>query len=229
MKTSKNIIRSFKMLIGLAFLVFSVTQFFTGPSLGVTDLVAPGLAMAFTFGDLDWEDEPENMGGLTSEMYIGLSGHIATWPTLVSNPTTDEQAVTLQGTFVMAANKHFIKVYSTPDTAKLEPENQGETDGQSFRQKGELFYPGTRKEAIAFARKINNARGCIIGIDPNSGERYVVGSKDKPVYFKPSISTGGAAADRRGVKLEFSSDSFLPFAFYDGAIPLSAGDIPAIS
>ncbi|MHC1775689.1 MAG: hypothetical protein AB9834_09780 [Lentimicrobium sp.] len=229
MKTSKNIIRSLKMLIGLAFLVFSVAQFFTGPSVGVTDLVAPGLAMAFTFGDLEWEDEPENMGGLTSEMYIGLSGHIVTWPTLALNPTTDEQAVTLQGTFVMAADKHFIKVYSTPDTAKLEPENQGETDGQSFRQKGELFYPGTRKEAIAFARKINNARGCIIGIDPNSGERYVVGSKDKPVYFKPSISTGGAAADRRGVKLEFSSDSFLPFAFYDGAIPLSAGDIPAIS
>jgi hypothetical protein len=49
------------------------------------------------------------------------------------------------------------------------------------------------------------------------------------VYFKPSVSTGGAAADRRGVKIEFWSDSFVPFAFFNGAIPLSEGDLPALS
>ncbi|MBW6490838.1 MAG: hypothetical protein K0B15_06535 [Lentimicrobium sp.] len=229
MKNSKSIFRFLIGLIAVSLMIFGIFDLSLAQVISPEHLISPGLAMAFIFADLDWEDEPENMGGLTSEMYIGLSGHIATWPTLISNPQTDEEAVTLQGSFAMNLDKHFIKVYSTPDTAKLEPENQGETDGQSFKQKGELFYPGTRKEAVAFARKINNARGCIIGIDPNTGERYVVGSKEKPVYFKPSVSTGGAAADRRGVKLEFNSDSFLPFAFYDGAIPLSSGDIPALT
>jgi len=217
------------MLLSFTFLVISIIHLVNGFPPVASDLLSPGLAMAFIFADLNWEDEPENMGGLTSELYIGISGHIATWPTLTADPTTDELAVTLQGTYIMNEGKHFIKVYSTPDTAKMTPENQGEVDGQSFRTKGELFYPGTRKEAIAFARKINNARGVIIGTDPNTGERYAVGTKEKPVYFKPSVDTGGAAADRRGVKLEFWSDSFLPMAFYDGAIPLSDGDIPALS
>jgi hypothetical protein len=228
MKNSKLIIRSLLGIIALAFMLFGIVDVSMTQILTPEHFVAPGLAMAFVFADLDWTDEPENMGGLTSEMYIGLSGHILTWPTLKIDPATDEEAVSLVGSFIMEEAKHFIKVYSTPDTAKLEPENQGEMDGQSFKQKGELFYPGTRKEAVAFARKINNARGCVIGIDPNTGDRYVIGTKEKPVYFKPSVSTGGAAADRRGVKLEFSSDSFLPFAFYDGPIPLSSGTIPAV-
>jgi len=228
MKKSNRIVRLICMLLSFAFIAFGISMVLSGDAIGPVDVVVPGMALAFVFGDLGWDDESENMGGLTSEMYIGIYQHIATWPALPANPATDIEAVTLGGSFLMATEKFFIKVYATPDTAKMEPENQGEVDGQSFRQKGELFYPGTRKEAIAFARKINNARGCIIGIDPNTGDRYVVGSKDKPVYFKPSVSTGGAAADRRGVKLEFYSDSFLPFAFYNGAIPLSEGDIPAI-
>lgn len=225
---SKTIIRSLLFLLSMAFLIIGVTQVIAGPPVA-TDLFSPVLSMAFAFGDLKFEDEPENMGGMTSSMYIAIGHDIDNWPALKANPTTDDEAVTLVGAFTMKAAKFFFEVYATPDTAAMEPENQGEIDGQSFKQKGELFYPGTKKEAIAFCRKINNARGCIIGIDPNTGERYVIGSREKPVYFKPSVSTGKTAADRRGVKLEFSADSFVPFAFYEGPIPLSGGTIPAIS
>ena len=229
MKASNKIYRFLFSLLGLAMLSFSAFQIISGQPLVWSDLSAPGLPMAFAFGDLNFEDADNNMGGLTTAMYIGLSPDIATWPTLPSNPATYAEKVTLTGAFTMNSTKKFITVYATPETAKLEPENQGEVDGQSFRQKGEFFYPGTREEAIGFAAAINNARGCIIGIDPNTGKRYVVGSKDRPVYFKPSVTTGGAAADRRGVKIEFWSDSFVPFAFFNGAIPLSEGDLPALS
>lgn len=217
------------MLMSFLFLAFGLVQVLTGSPLVGSDLAAPGLAMAFAYGDLSFENEHNNMGGLTVVMYIGLSYDIDTWPQLPVNPSGYADKVTLTGSFAMKASKKFLAVYSTPETAKMEPENQGEVDGQSFRQKGEMFYPGTLEDAIGFASAINNARGCIIGIDPNTGKRYVVGSKDRPVYFKPSVSTGGAAADRRGVKIEFWSDSFVPFAFYEGAIPLSEGDLPPIS
>jgi hypothetical protein len=229
MKTSNKIFRFLLGMLSIVMLAFTAYQIVTGQSFAWGDLSAPGLAMAFTYGDLTFEDEHNNMGGLTTVMYIGLSKDIATWPLLPSNPTGYAEKVTLTGSFAMNASAKFIEVYATPETAKLEPENQGEVDGQSFRQKGEFLYPGTLEEAIGFAAAINNARGCIIGIDPNTGKRYVVGSKDRPVYFKPSVTTGGAAADRRGVKIEFWSDSFVPFAFYTGAIPLSDGDIPALS
>lgn len=229
MKTSNKIIRFLIGMLSIAMLAFTTYQIATGQTFVWSDLSAPGLAMAFAYGDLTFENEHNNMGGLTTVMYIGLSKDIATWPQLPLNPSTYAEKVTLTGSFVMNSSAKFIEVYTTPETAKLEPENQGEVDGQSFRQKGEFLYPGTLEEAIGFAAAINNARGCIIGIDPNTGKRYVVGSKDRPVYFKPSVTTGGAAADRRGVKVEFWSDSFVPFAFYTGAIPLSEGDIPALS
>jgi hypothetical protein len=229
MKTSNKILRILMSVISIAMIVFSVVHIASGVPSCFSDLGAPALAMAFAYGDLQFENEHNNMGGLTTVMYIGLSYDIATWPTLPSSPTSYADKVTLEGSFAMESTKKFISVYATPETAKMEPENQGEVDGQSFRQKGEFLYPGTLEDAIGFAAAINNARGCIIGVDPNTGKRYVVGSKDRPVYFKPSVTTGGAAADRRGVKIEFWSDSFVPFAFYNGAIPLSEGDIPALS
>lgn len=229
MKASKSILRFCFALISIVFIAFSAVQVFMGNPLTAADATGPMLGFAFAYGDLEFVDEHNNMGGLTTVMYIGLSQDISTWPQLPSSPTGYAEKVTAVGSFAMVSGKKFISVYATPETAKLEPENQGEVDGQSFRQKGEFLYPGTLEEAIGFAAAINNARGTIIAIDPNTGKRYMVGSKDRPVYFKPSVTTGGAAADRRGVKVEFWSDSFVPFAFYEGAIPLSDGDIPAIS
>jgi len=213
-------------LLSLVFLLFTVVTFISGAGF---DPTSASLSMAFAFGDLTFEDEPENMGGMTSDAYLGFVQDIATWPTLKDNPTTASEAVILEGSFTMKDTKKFTKVYTTPDTFSLDSENQGEIDGQSFKQKGEFFYPGTSVEAAAFCRKLNNARGVLIGINPNTGERMVVGSKEKPCYFKPSVTTGKVAADRRGVKIEFSADSFVPFAFYNGAIPLTEGDIPAVS
>lgn len=230
MKASRNIIRTLFFMLSLIMIAFSVTQLLTGlMPFTFSDLSAPGLAMAFVYADLKFEDEHNNMGGMTTVMYIALTKDIETWPSLISNPTGYADKVKLTGSFAMKSGAHFFEVYATPETAKLTPENQGEVDGQSFRQNGEFLYPGTLEQAIGFAAAINNARGVIIGMDPNTGKRYVVGTKERPAYFKPSVDTGGAAADRRGVKIEFWCDSFLPWAFYEGAIPLSAGTIPAIS
>lgn len=219
-QNSRNIMRLLLFCLSLAFIIVGIMH---------NSVTSTGIAMAMAFGDLAFEDEPENMGGMTTVAYLGLSNEIDAWASLKKNPSNATEAVTLVGSFTMKADKKFHQIYVTPDTFSLDSENQGEIDGQSFRQKGEFLYPGTSVEALAFCRKINNARGILIGINPNTGDRLVIGSKDRPCYFKPSMTTGKAAADRRGVKVEFWSDSFVPASIYNGAIPLSDGDIPAIS
>ena len=209
----------------LVMLVFTIVTCFAGPP----DPVSTGLAMAFAFTDLTFEDNPENMGGFTCVAYLGFLPDIQTHPTRTANPTTDVEAIKLIGNYTMKALKNFIEVYVTPSTFDATAENQGETDSHSFHPKGEFLYPGTSIQALAFCRKINNARGVLIGINPNTGERYNWGTKDLPVTFKPKITFGKAPADRRGVTIEWECDSFAPAWIYEGSIPLSSAAIPPIS
>ncbi len=187
------------------------------------------LAMAFAFGDLTFDDQSENMGGFASTVYIAIDRDISVWPSQTVNPSTDEECVALNGNFTMETDKKFIEVYGTPDTVGVTAETQGERDAKSFKIKGELLYPSTRTAAKAMARKINNAHGVVIVVDPNTGKREMYGSDLLPVTFSASVNYGKAPADRRGVTIMWECDSFVPSWEYNGTIPLSEGTLPAIS
>jgi hypothetical protein len=188
----------------------------------------PAGLMFFNFTDLQWNDSLENMGGLTSVAYFAPIQDIETFPTLSSNPVTDDDLVTLSGNFAMKEGKSFIQVYMTPEMASLKASNQGETDGQSFKNEGEFFYPGTKNDCRAFARKVNNTRGVLIMIDPD-GDRIVIGTDKFPCYFKPTVDWGKAAADRKGMTVAYYQNHFAPGLGYNGTIPLSGSVIAAIS
>lgn len=188
-----------------------------------------GLAMAFTIGDMVGDTEPENMGGFGSTFYWAFRQDISVWPTPNSAPTTALEAVKLTGNYTMVDSKKFIQLYSTPRTAGGSAESQGELDAKSFLNKLELFYPSTKEEAIAMARKFNNASGVLIAIDPNTNKRIQLGSQNLPCVVSAKVDWGKAPADRRGVTLTFETDSFVPNWFYEGPIPLSGSTIPALS
>jgi hypothetical protein len=221
-----QIFKGFAVIFSLIMIAFFVSSCFAG----APDPTSAVLAMAppFSFHDMNWDDEPENMGGFQIGCYLALTRDIETYPALTANPVTDDEAVTMLGNYAMKPDKFFVYVYTTPDTLSLKPENQGEVDGKSFKLKGELFYPGTKTECMAFARKINNARGVLIAID-NDGERVIIGDKGHPVYFTPSLDWGKKAADRRGMTIAFESDSFCPGYKYNGTIPLDGSVVEAIS
>lgn len=178
--------------------------------------------MAFDFSDVLFENEPENMGGFNQIVFFAPIRDIAIFPTLVSDPATDDEAVELVGDFTMKRGKKFIQIYTSPETVKLEPEIQGEHDGKSFKVKGEFFVPGSANDVVALCRKLANARGILITVDPNSGDRICVGTQNLPAYFSPKFSHGQKHADRRGATIEFESDSFIPGMKYNGSIPLDA-------
>lgn len=180
--------------------------------------------MAFEFSDVLFENEPENMGGFNQILFFAPIRDIATFPTLVSNPSTNDEAAELQGDFVFKPGKKFNQIYTSPETIKLEPEVQGEHDGKSFKVKGEFFVPGTKNDVVALCRKLANARGVLLLQDPNSGEMICVGTENLPAYFTPKLSHGQKHADRRGATIEFESDSFIPGMKYAGTIPLDPAD-----
>lgn len=228
---SFKVVKSGLVLLSLVLIVFTIVNYLMEGKLDPSGLIlgAGALKASFSFGDLLFEDEPENMGGFTSIAYIAISRDIQTYPSVPSNPSTDEECTTLVGDYVMKTDKNFFQFYSTPGTAGVMSESQGELDAKSFKIKGELFYPGTSKEATALARKLNNAHGVVIMTDPNTGKRMNYGTSELFVTFSASVNYGKAHADRRGVTVTFETDSFVPAWFYEGEIPLSGSTLPAVS
>lgn len=211
-------------LLALVFTALAAWSFFQGAPDGGYIVTATG----FAFASMDWTGG-DNMGGFTSEAYLGIASEIETWPTLAAEPASDSEMVTLTGTYVCKTDKSFYQIYVTPRTFGGESGSQGEIDGKCFLQKGEFFYPGTKVEALALVRKLNNNRGIIIGVDPNTGNRIQFGSKEFPLFFTPKVMFGKSATDRRGITVEFETDHNHAALIYNNAIPLSTGDVPPVS
>jgi len=194
-----------------------------GPQGSVTGACAAGIyLMAFNFSDLEWADNQKNMGGLKTIGYYAPISEIDNFPELPANPATPAEEVTLEGTlgFTFAVGKYFRKLYSTMETSEIKDEAQGEIDGQSFKHSAEIFYPGTKAEALAFAANVNNSNMVFIFEEASGGNRRVIGSRAFPARCKPSFTTGKATADRKGMTLEIWSYGYTPAPLYDGVIRL---------
>lgn len=193
--------------------------------LGSIPLPFTGVLM-FTFADLNWTDSTENMGGLQVIGYFALISEVDNFPGLPSNPSSAAEEVTLEASpgFTMLSGKYFHKIYSTQETSEVVDENQGEIDGQSFAHKATIFYPGTKVEALAFAKAVNNSNMVFIFVEAD-GKRRVVGSKAFPAKCKPSFTTGKATADRKGMTMEITSYGYTPAPLYTGVIRLDGSQV----
>lgn len=180
----------------------------------VPDLIAdPGISLQYAIGfaPLFAPCGIENMGGWQNQVAFVPGCHAKAVPLLPKEIAKDEDLVTAAGAFEYkdAAGKPMY-IYATDKTVKYSAENQGETDGQSFKISGEFFHPGTKVEAAAFARKVNNTPGYLILISPE-GEQFMVGQPGLPCTIKPSFDGGQARSDRRGFKFSFEADSYCPY------------------
>lgn len=175
--------------------------------------LALAMALPVGFGPLNWPCGSENMGGYKNRLLFIPACAVSAVPELpeIDDTSTPADLVTAIGSFVFKdAESKPMFIYATDKTVQLDAENQGETDGQSFRQFGQFFHPGSKAENGAFARKVNNTPGYLIIEDPN-GVQYMVGSKGLPCTIKPAFAGGTARTDRRGTTYTFEADSFCPY------------------
>lgn len=181
--------------------------------------------MSFNFSDMTWADGEENMGGLKTIGYYALADDVDEWPTLPTSPASAAEEVTLEGNFRMKSGKYWHKIYSTMETGKIDDEVQGEFDGQSFVNRAEIFYPGTKAAALAFAKQANNSNMVFILDEASGGNRRVIGTEAMPAKVKPNFSTGQATADRKGMTLEIMGYNYTPAPLYDGVIELESSTV----
>jgi len=216
------------VFVGVLFAsVLAVSPYITtGVVLAMAFIPTPKGILMFNFANMDWADGEENMGGLQTIGYYALIADIDNFPELPTAPATATEEVTLESAtgFTMKTDKTFFKLYSTLETSEVVDENQGEWDGQSFVHKATMFYPGTKVEALAFAKNVNNSSMVFIFLE-SDGQRRVIGSRAFPAKCKPSFTTGKATADRKGMTLEIQSYGYTPAPLYTGKILLADGAI----
>ncbi len=227
MKKTLNLFYSFIVIL-LATVVFStvldVSPLIVAGSLIILGAIpTPKGVLMFNFANLEWSDGEENMGGLEVIGYYARIEDIDNFPELPSNPSTPEEEVTLESTtgFTFKTGKNFLKIYSTMETSEVVDESQGEFDGQSFVHKATIFYPGTKAEALAFAKHVNNSNMVFVFKEASGGNYRVIGSRAFPAKCKPSFTTGKATADRKGMTLEIQSYGYTPAPLYTGPISLT--------
>jgi hypothetical protein len=190
--------------------------------INLQDGLAFALALPVGFAPLKWAAGSENMGGFKNRLLFIPAASVTAAPDLPTTIAAAEDLVTAEGSFTFSSEGDKpIFIYATDKTVKLDAENQGEVDGQSFVQKGEFFHPGSKADVAAFARKVNNTPGYLILEGPD-GTQYMVGTPGLPCTIKPAFNGGAARSDRKGFLFTFEADSFCPFVILGTPIDFDA-------
>lgn len=167
-----------------------------------------------------WEDGQDNPGGLqTVAFYAPISAFADDGiPQVPANPVAFAEAVEISTDFVFKPGEGFRKLYLTEDTGMMEDESIGERDGKSWRNKMKAFHPGTKAEALGFARWANNT-GLIWVVVEADGQKRIVGSEQFPAKIDTNVITTTETTDgRRGQTLESSCASITPAPIYTGNV-----------
>ncbi len=173
------------------------------------------------FNDLLWPDGTDNIGGTEVNHYYAPLADIDVFPSLPAVPATLAEEVTIDDVFEFKTGKKFLKVYSTLDTGKVEDKSVGEFDGRSFEHSFEFVFPGSRAEAFALIRKMNNSNMVFIASEAN-GQKRVIGSLAFPAKMSMSdATTGQKTADRKQITIKVESRGVTPAPIYTAAIPLT--------
>jgi hypothetical protein len=181
-----------------------------------------GMATTFPFISLEFGGE-DNLPGIARGYLVRVSD-IDTEAKPTASPTTDLERMKIVGSHSLAAGKYWAKIYSTLGKGNLKYENEGTRDFENFKTTGILFYPSTRKEAIAMSSAILG-QDLIILLEENSESEYYlqVGTRKLPARV---VSAGDWGSELNGEKgITFNIEAFhgkKPVYFYDGLIPLSA-------
>ena len=173
---------------------------------------------------ITWADGQDNMGGFKAHVLFIPASSVSAVPKLPA--ITDASAA---ADFVTAAGAFTFKgeggkptlIQCTDKTVKYSSENQGEIEGQSFKQTGEFFRAGSKVEAAAFARQVNNVPGYVV-LEDMDGKQILVGQPGLLCHVKPSYDGGMARADRRGFKFTFEADSVAPKIYLGTPIDINA-------
>lgn len=204
----RNILLLFLLMFCMSLLLPELQQAF---ALDVyqdgTTLMAAGMA----FAPLKWDIGRNNMGGYKGHLLFVPEEAVATAPVVpdAKTATDNKDGVSAKGAFAFtttSAIKQPIYLYSTDGEVEYKAEQQGETDGISYKCTLSFFFPGNTPELHAFAAMVKNTRGYYIFEDVD-GQQFLLGQPGLCCSTAPSFNGGKARSDRRGMTFTATCDS----------------------
>jgi len=178
--------------------------------------------MKINSNPITWQTGIDNMGGYKAYVLYIPFDSVKTPPKIpkLEDVSTDTDAVTAKGSFEFKTGSSFNKpkvIICTDKTVSYTAENQGETEGQSFAISGEFLRAGSKVEAAAFARQVNNAPGYLV-IEDMDGKQQLIGQPFLPANIQPAYEGGQNREDRRGYRFTYSADSVAPVIYLETPI-----------
>lgn len=172
------------------------------------------------FVDMLGPDGEDNPGGITTQVFIAPERDFLKVLGLKGVKTTNlpGDSVTIDGTHEFEPGKGFIEGYATDDSADFKITSVGEPDGYGGKVEGEFFYPGTKKEALEFARWAKNIKWILITQTPD-GIKHQWGQRGLGVTIVGDFTMGKLGGGRRGYLFKVTGFQQSPL-IYEGDITL---------
>ena len=210
----KKILNILLLCAGLVAVVLGVQQAYADPTSEVV-LIA-------SMGALLYDQGRNNMGGYSNWAAVIPLKYISSAPSLPDAPSDYADYVVATGKFTFksigtgssAGSYAPIFIYSTEAKVKYNSESVGETDGKSYNQTGQFFYPGNSEDIAGFSAFIKNLPCIVIIADPD-GKQQMIGTPALPCHLSPSMDGGQSRSDLRGHTFEFAAPSNQPVVFLD--------------
>jgi hypothetical protein len=177
-------------------------------------------------GNLDFAIGGINPSGIGATIYRVAKRDIASWPTIVDDPTATGQVSTLSsyaGNFTLVTDAVWDKLYSTQGKGKVTFEVTGEVDCKMYTNKASLSFPDLTAEALAFCKAAAN--GDYVFIVKAAGRFHVIGSPDYRCTISPTGDSGDAAGSAKGVTFEVECPDVTPLPIYVGTLELADGEL----
>lgn len=167
-----------------------------------------------------------NPCGISDEVYFIPKSFITTWPTIEDDfdaAENGDEYAQYDGSFTLAQDKTWTRLYSTQGKGKIRWEYQGETDCKVVVNKASLSYPKITNEARAFAKFASN--GDFVFVVKHDGKFYVIGSPDYRATLTPNGDSGDSAGSAKGITIEIECPDTTPLPTYVGNITLADGTL----
>ena len=178
-------------------------------------------------GNLDFAIGGINPSGIGATIYRIAKSLIVSWPSINDDPNASTGTVAslskYSGSFVLADDAVWDKLYSTQGKGKATFEVTGEVDCKMYTNKASLSFPDLTAEALAFCKAAAN--GDFVFIVKAAGRYHVIGSPDYRAVISPSGDTGDAAGSAKGVNFEVECPDVTPLPLYEGKLELADGEL----
>jgi hypothetical protein len=143
-----------------------------------------------------------------------------------NDPTNFEQIGTMSSDIVLKANKGFKRLYFTDETASLDHEVVGETDGKAIKNTLDFFHPGDSAQLIGFLSYAKNKKGFVFVVKDKDCKERVFGNTCIPA--KLATGKGGTmkkSGERKGTTISFEYTAADVAPYFTGRVDLTGGTV----